>query len=122
MDDAASACAVRLTPSPRFFTLARGGVVRHPPVGGCHSQYLCMEAVVLAVTTYCMVLWYVEDCDWQELREPRRGGLEALLRDGEDGAEETQKSYDMTSSSYASGKHCFVVVPNTCTAVAPYGW
>ncbi|RNC47555.1 dispersed gene family protein 1 (DGF-1) [Trypanosoma cruzi] len=50
-----------------------------------------------------MVLWYVEDRHWQELREPRRGGLEALLRDDEESAEETQKPHDITSSSYASG-------------------
>ncbi|RNC36072.1 dispersed gene family protein 1 (DGF-1) [Trypanosoma cruzi] len=137
----------------------------HPPVGGCHVQYFCMAAVllagagvvaftnmmrsalltvmrtasfvllavlclvsaanhlapgdggakayvaivlllttvVLAATVYSVVVWYAEDRHWQELREPRRGGLEALLRDGEDGDEEMQKPHDMTSSSYASG-------------------
>ncbi|RNC54423.1 dispersed gene family protein 1 (DGF-1), partial [Trypanosoma cruzi] len=137
----------------------------HPPVGGCHVQYFCMAAVLLAgagvvaftnmmrsalltvlqtasfvllaalclisaanhlapsdggarayativlllaavllaVTVYSMVAWYAEDRHWQELREPRRGGLEALLRDGEESDEETQKPHDMTSSSYASG-------------------
>ncbi|EKF32763.1 dispersed gene family protein 1 (DGF-1), putative [Trypanosoma cruzi marinkellei] len=137
----------------------------HPPVGGCHVQYFCMAAVLLAgagvvaftnmmrsafltvmhtasfvllaalcvvsaanhlapsdggarayaaivlllttvllaVAVYSMVVWYVEDRHWQELREPQRGGLEALLRDDEDGDEETRKPHDMTSSSYASG-------------------
>ncbi|KAF5216021.1 hypothetical protein ECC02_011247 [Trypanosoma cruzi] len=137
----------------------------HPPVGGCHVQYFCMAAVLLAgagvvaftsmmrsafltvmhtagfvllaalcvisaanhlapsdggarayvaivllLTTvllaaavYSVVVWYAEDRHWQELREPRRGGLEALLRDGEESDEETQKLHDMMSSSYASG-------------------
>ncbi|EAN98218.1 dispersed gene family protein 1 (DGF-1), putative [Trypanosoma cruzi] len=137
----------------------------HPPVGGCHVQYFCMAAVLLAgagvvaftnmmrsafltvmhaagfvllaalclvsaanhlapsdggarayaaivllltavplaVTVYSVVVWYVEDRHWQELREPQRGGLEALLRDDGDGGEETQKPHDMTSSSYATG-------------------
>ncbi|EKF27170.1 dispersed gene family protein 1 (DGF-1), putative, partial [Trypanosoma cruzi marinkellei] len=137
----------------------------HPPVGGCHVQYFCMAAVllagagvvaftnmmrsalltvmhtasfvllsvlcvvsaanhlapsdggarayaamvllltavVLAVAVYSVVVWYVEDHHWQELREPRRGGLEALLRDDEESDEETQKPHDITSSSYASG-------------------
>ncbi|EAN86937.1 dispersed gene family protein 1 (DGF-1) [Trypanosoma cruzi] len=137
----------------------------HPPVGGCHVQYFCMAAVLLAgagvialtnmmrsafltvmhtagfvllaalcvvsaanhlspsdggarayaatvlllttvllaVTVYSVVVWYAEDRHWQGLREPRRGGLEALLRDGEDGDEETQKPHNVTSSSYASG-------------------
>ncbi|EAN98822.1 dispersed gene family protein 1 (DGF-1), putative [Trypanosoma cruzi] len=108
----------------------------HPPVGGCHVQYFCMAAVllaalcvvsaanhlapseggarayaaivlllttvVLAVTVYSTVVWYAEDRHWQELREPRRGGLEALLRDDEESDEETQKPHEMTSSSYAS--------------------
>ncbi|RNC41328.1 dispersed gene family protein 1 (DGF-1), partial [Trypanosoma cruzi] len=46
---------------------------------------------------------YAEDRHWQELREPRRGGLEALLRDAEESDDETQKPHEMTSSSYASG-------------------
>ncbi|ESS62384.1 dispersed protein family protein 1 (DGF-1) [Trypanosoma cruzi Dm28c] len=137
----------------------------HPPVGGCHVQYFCMAAVLLAdagvvaftnmmrsafltmmrtagfvllaalclisaanhlapsdggarayaaivlllttvllaATVYSVVVWYAEDRHWQELREPRRGGLEALLRDDEESDEETQKPYDVTSSSYASG-------------------
>ncbi|EAN85518.1 dispersed gene family protein 1 (DGF-1), putative [Trypanosoma cruzi] len=137
----------------------------HPPVGGCHVQYFCMAAVLLAgagvvaftnmmrsafltvmhaasfvllavlcvvsaanhlapsdggarayaaivlllstvmlaVTVYGVVVWYAEDRHWQELREPRRGGLEALLRDDEESDDETQKLYDMASSSYASG-------------------
>ncbi|EKF37838.1 dispersed gene family protein 1 (DGF-1), putative [Trypanosoma cruzi marinkellei] len=137
----------------------------HPPVGGCHVQYFCMAAVLLAgagvvaftnmmrsafltvmhtaglvllatlcvtsaanhlapsdggarayvamvllltavllaVTVYSVVVWYAEDRYWQELREPQRGGLEALLRDGEESDGETPKPHDMTSSSYASG-------------------
>ncbi|PWV03041.1 dispersed gene family protein 1 (DGF-1) [Trypanosoma cruzi] len=137
----------------------------HPPLGGCHVQYFCMAAAllagagviaftnmmrsafltvmrvasfvllaalcvvsaanhlvpsdggarayaaivlllataVLAVTVYCVVVWYAEDRHWQELREPRRGGLEALLHDDEESDENTQKPHDMTSSSYASG-------------------
>ncbi|EAN96539.1 dispersed gene family protein 1 (DGF-1), putative [Trypanosoma cruzi] len=62
-----------------------------------------MAALLLAVSAYCMALWYVEDRHWQELREPQRGGLEALLRDDEESAEETQKPYNVTLSSYASG-------------------
>ncbi|KAF5225355.1 hypothetical protein ECC02_001533 [Trypanosoma cruzi] len=137
----------------------------HPPVGGCHVQYFCMAAVLLAgagvvaftnmmrsafltvmhtagfvllavlclvsaanhlapsdsgarvyaaivlllttvllaVTVYNVVVWYAEDRHWQELREPRRGGLESLLRDDEESDEDTQKLHDVTSSSYASG-------------------
>ncbi|RNC39562.1 dispersed gene family protein 1 (DGF-1), partial [Trypanosoma cruzi] len=137
----------------------------HPPVGGCHVQYFCMAAVLvagagavaftnmmrsafltvmhtagfallallclvsaanhlapsdggarayaaivlllttvlLAVAVYSVVVWYAEDRHWQELREPRRGGLEALLRDDEESGDETQKPHEMTSSSYASG-------------------
>ncbi|ESS61307.1 hypothetical protein TCDM_11111 [Trypanosoma cruzi Dm28c] len=137
----------------------------HPPVGGCHVQYFCMAAVLLAgagavaftnmmrsafltvmhtasfvllaalcvvsaanhlapsdggarayaaivlllttvlvaTTVYSVVVWYAEDRHWQELREPLRGGLEALLRDDEESDEETQKPHEMTSSSYASG-------------------
>ncbi|RNC34520.1 dispersed gene family protein 1 (DGF-1), partial [Trypanosoma cruzi] len=137
----------------------------HPPVGGCHVQYFCMAAVLvagagvvaftnmmrssfltvmhtasfllltaqcvvsaanhlapsdgkarayaaivlllttvlLAVTVYSVVVWYAEDRHWQELREPRRGGLEALLRDDEESDEDAQKPHEMTSSSYASG-------------------
>ncbi|RNE97985.1 dispersed gene family protein 1 (DGF-1) [Trypanosoma cruzi] len=136
----------------------------HPPVGGCHVHYFCMEAVLivgagvvaftnmmrsafltvmrtasfvllaalcvvsasnhlapsdggarayaaivlllttvlLAATVYSVVVWYAEDRHWQELREPRRGGLEALLRDDEESDEGTQKLHDM-ASSYASG-------------------
>ncbi|ESS60858.1 hypothetical protein TCDM_11589 [Trypanosoma cruzi Dm28c] len=137
----------------------------HPPVGGCHVQYFCMAAVLLAgagvvaftnmmrsafltvmqtasfvllaalcvvsaanhlapsdcgarayaaivlllttvllaITVYSVVVWYVEDRDWQELREPRRGGLEALLRDDEESDEDAQKPHEMTLSPYASG-------------------
>ncbi|ESS63021.1 dispersed protein family protein 1 (DGF-1) [Trypanosoma cruzi Dm28c] len=137
----------------------------HPSVGGCHVQYFCMAAVLLAgagvvaftnmmrsvfltvmhaasfvllaalcvvsaanhlapsdggarayvaivlllttvlvaTTVYSVVVWYMEDRHWQELREPRRGGLEALLCDDEESDEETQKPYDVTLSSYASG-------------------
>ncbi|RNC54862.1 dispersed gene family protein 1 (DGF-1), partial [Trypanosoma cruzi] len=137
----------------------------HPPVGGCHVQYFCMAAVLLAgagvvaftnmmrsafltvmhaasfvllavlclvsaanhlapsdggakayaaivllltavllaIAVYSVVVWYAEDRHWQELREPRRGGLEALLRDDEESDEETQKLHERTSSSYATG-------------------
>ncbi|RNC36648.1 dispersed gene family protein 1 (DGF-1), partial [Trypanosoma cruzi] len=137
----------------------------HPPVGGCHVQYFCMAAVLLAgagvvaftnmvrsafltvmhaasfvllaalclvsaakhlapsdggarayaatvfllttallaATVYSVVVWYAEDRHWQELREPRRGGLEALLRDDEGNDEDTQKPHDITLLSYASG-------------------
>ncbi|RNC40432.1 dispersed gene family protein 1 (DGF-1), partial [Trypanosoma cruzi] len=136
----------------------------HPPVGGCHVQYFCMAAVLLAgagvvaftnmmrsafltvmhaasfvllaalcvvsaanhlapsdggarayaamvllltivlvaVTVYGVVVWYAEDHHWRELREPRRGGLDALLRDGEE-SEETRKLHEATTLSYASG-------------------
>ncbi|PWV13049.1 dispersed gene family protein 1 (DGF-1) [Trypanosoma cruzi] len=137
----------------------------HPPVGGCHVQYFCMAAVLLAgagvvaftnmmrsafltmmrtasfvlfaalclvsaanhvapsdggarayaamvlllttvllaVTVYSVVVWYAEDRQWQELREPRRGGLEALLRDDGESDEDVQKLHEMTLLSYASG-------------------
>ncbi|RNC42414.1 dispersed gene family protein 1 (DGF-1) [Trypanosoma cruzi] len=137
----------------------------HPPAGGCHVQYFCMAAVLLAgagavaftnmmrsafltvmhtasfvllatlclvstanhlassdggarayavivlllttvllaATVYGVVVWYAEDRHWQELREPRRGGLEALLRDDEESDEGTQKPHNVTSSSYAPG-------------------
>ncbi|KAF5216983.1 hypothetical protein ECC02_010197 [Trypanosoma cruzi] len=64
---------------------------------------LLLTTVLLAVTVYSVVVWYAEDRHWQELREPRRGGLEALLRDDEESDEDTRKPHDMTSSSYASG-------------------
>ncbi|PWU97908.1 dispersed gene family protein 1 (DGF-1) [Trypanosoma cruzi] len=77
-----------------------------PSDGGARAYaaiVLLLTTVLLAVTVYGVVVWYVEDRHWQELREPRRGGLEALLRDDEDGDEETQKLHDGTSLSYASG-------------------
>ncbi|PWU86303.1 dispersed gene family protein 1 (DGF-1) [Trypanosoma cruzi] len=77
-----------------------------PSDGGARAYaaiVLLMTTVLLAVTVYSVVVWYVEDRHWQELREPRRGGLEALLRDDEESDEETQKPYDRTLSSYASG-------------------
>ncbi|RNF05662.1 dispersed gene family protein 1 (DGF-1), partial [Trypanosoma cruzi] len=137
----------------------------HPPVGGCHVQYFCMAAVLLAgagvvaftnmmrsafltvlhaasfvllaalcvvsaanhlapsdggarayaaivlllttvllaIAVYSVFVWYAEDRDWQELREPLRGGLEALLRDEEESDEDAQKPHEMTLSSYATG-------------------
>ncbi|EKG00583.1 dispersed gene family protein 1 (DGF-1), putative [Trypanosoma cruzi] len=75
----------------------------HPPVGICHVLCFCMAAVLLAATVYGVVVWYAEDRHWQELREPRRGGLEALLHDGEESDEVTRKPHEMTSSSCASG-------------------
>ncbi|EKF28084.1 dispersed gene family protein 1 (DGF-1), putative, partial [Trypanosoma cruzi marinkellei] len=77
-----------------------------PSDGGARAyvaMVLLLTAVLLAITMYGMAVWYVEDRYWQELREPRRGGLEALLRDDEESDEEMQKPYDRTSSSYASG-------------------
>ncbi|EAN87850.1 dispersed gene family protein 1 (DGF-1) [Trypanosoma cruzi] len=77
-----------------------------PSDGGARAYaaiVLLLSTVMLAVTVYGVVVWYAEDRHWQELREPRRGGLEALLRDAEESDDETQKLYDMTSSSYASG-------------------
>ncbi|EKF38293.1 dispersed gene family protein 1 (DGF-1), putative [Trypanosoma cruzi marinkellei] len=77
-----------------------------PSDGGARAyvaMVLLLTAVLLAVTVYSVVVWYVEDRHWQELREPQRGGLEALLHDGEGSDEETRKPYDRTSSSYASG-------------------
>ncbi|EKG08230.1 dispersed gene family protein 1 (DGF-1), putative [Trypanosoma cruzi] len=76
------------------------------PSDGGASAYaaivLLLAAVLLAVAVYSVVVWYAENRHWQELREPRRGGLEALLRDDGE-SDETQKPHEMTSSSYASG-------------------
>ncbi|RNC32204.1 dispersed gene family protein 1 (DGF-1), partial [Trypanosoma cruzi] len=77
-----------------------------PSDGGARAYVaivLLLTTVLLAATVYSVVVWYAEDRHWQELREPRRGGLEALLCDDEHGDEETQKPQDVTSSSYASG-------------------
>ncbi|RNC45028.1 dispersed gene family protein 1 (DGF-1), partial [Trypanosoma cruzi] len=77
-----------------------------PSDGGARAYaaiVLLLTTVVLAVTVYSVAVWYAEDHHWQELREPRRGGLEALLRNDEESDEETQKLHEMTSSSYASG-------------------
>ncbi|RNC38702.1 dispersed gene family protein 1 (DGF-1), partial [Trypanosoma cruzi] len=77
-----------------------------PSDGGARAYaatVLLLTTVLLAITVYSVVVWYAEDRHWQELREPRRGGLEALLRDDEESDEETQKLHDRTSSSYASG-------------------
>ncbi|RNC45414.1 dispersed gene family protein 1 (DGF-1) [Trypanosoma cruzi] len=77
-----------------------------PSDGGARAYaaiVLLLTTVLLAATVYSAVVWCAEDRHWQELREPRRGGLEALLRDGEESDEETQKPHDRTSSSYASG-------------------
>ncbi|RNC36150.1 dispersed gene family protein 1 (DGF-1), partial [Trypanosoma cruzi] len=77
-----------------------------PSDGGAKAYaaiVLLLATVVLAVTVYGMVVWYAEDRHWQELREPRRGGLEALLRDGEESDEGTQKLHEVTTFSYASG-------------------
>ncbi|PWU85170.1 dispersed gene family protein 1 (DGF-1) [Trypanosoma cruzi] len=76
-----------------------------PSDGGARAYaaiVLLLTTVLLAVTVYGVVVWYAEDLHWQELREPRRGGLEALLRDDEESDEESQKLHDMTPSSYAS--------------------
>ncbi|PWU84098.1 dispersed gene family protein 1 (DGF-1) [Trypanosoma cruzi] len=77
-----------------------------PSDGGARAYaaiVLLLTTVLLATAVYGVVVWYVEDRHWQELREPRRGGLEALLRDDEESDEEMQKPYDVTLSSYASG-------------------
>ncbi|PWV08769.1 dispersed gene family protein 1 (DGF-1) [Trypanosoma cruzi] len=77
-----------------------------PSDGGARAYaaiVLLLTAVLLAVTVYSVVVWYMEDRHWQELREPQRGGLEALLRDDEESDEETPKPHEMASSSYASG-------------------
>ncbi|RNC32682.1 dispersed gene family protein 1 (DGF-1), partial [Trypanosoma cruzi] len=77
-----------------------------PSDGGARAYaalLMLLTTVVLAVTVYSFVVWYAEDRHWQELREPRRGGLEALLRDDDESDEETPKPHDVTSSSYASG-------------------
>ncbi|PWU87775.1 dispersed gene family protein 1 (DGF-1) [Trypanosoma cruzi] len=77
-----------------------------PSDGGARAYaatVLLLTTVLPAITVYSVVVWYAEGRHWQELREPRRGGLEALLRDDEDSDEETQKLHDRTSSSYASG-------------------
>ncbi|EKF26423.1 dispersed gene family protein 1 (DGF-1), putative, partial [Trypanosoma cruzi marinkellei] len=74
-----------------------------PSDGGARAYVallLLLTAVLLAVTVYCAVVWYVEDRHWQELREPQRGDLEALLRDDEEGDEELWKQHDRNSSSY----------------------
>ncbi|EAN95649.1 dispersed gene family protein 1 (DGF-1) [Trypanosoma cruzi] len=77
-----------------------------PSDGGARAYaaiVLLLTTVLLAVTVYSVVVWYAEDRHWQELREPRRGGLEALLRDDEESDEEARKPHEMTSSLYASG-------------------
>ncbi|EKG08150.1 dispersed gene family protein 1 (DGF-1), putative [Trypanosoma cruzi] len=77
-----------------------------PSDGGARAYVaivLLLTTVLLATTVYSVVVWYAEDRHWQELREPRRGGLEALLRDDEESDENTQKPHEMTSSSCASG-------------------
>ncbi|EKF98808.1 dispersed gene family protein 1 (DGF-1), putative [Trypanosoma cruzi] len=77
-----------------------------PSDGGARAYaaiVLLLTTVLLAATVYSVVVWYVEDRHWQELREPLRGGLEALLRDDEESDEETRKPYEVTLSSCASG-------------------
>ncbi|ESS55104.1 dispersed protein family protein 1 (DGF-1) [Trypanosoma cruzi Dm28c] len=77
-----------------------------PSDGGARAYaaiVLLLTTVLLATTVYSVVVWYAEDRHWQELRELRRGGLEALLRDDEESDENMRKLHDVTSSSYASG-------------------
>ncbi|PWU86461.1 dispersed gene family protein 1 (DGF-1) [Trypanosoma cruzi] len=77
-----------------------------PSDGGARAYaaiVLLLTTVLLAVTVYGVVVWYAEGRHWQELREPLRGGLEALLRDDGESDEETRKPHEMTSSSCASG-------------------
>ncbi|ESS60873.1 dispersed protein family protein 1 [Trypanosoma cruzi Dm28c] len=77
-----------------------------PSDGGARAYaaiLLLLTTVLLAIAVYSVVVWYAEDRHWQELREPRRGGLEALLRDDEESDEEARKPHDTKSSLYASG-------------------
>ncbi|EAN83730.1 dispersed gene family protein 1 (DGF-1), putative, partial [Trypanosoma cruzi] len=77
-----------------------------PSDGGARAYaaiVLLLTTALLAITVYGVVVWHAEDRHWQELREPLRGGLEALLRDDEESDEEARKPHEMTSSSYASG-------------------
>ncbi|PWU94316.1 dispersed gene family protein 1 (DGF-1) [Trypanosoma cruzi] len=77
-----------------------------PSDGGARAYaaiVLLLTTVLLATTVYSVVVWYMEDRHWQELREPRRGGLETLLRDDEESEENMQKLHNVTLSSYASG-------------------
>ncbi|PWU90665.1 dispersed gene family protein 1 (DGF-1) [Trypanosoma cruzi] len=76
-----------------------------PSDGGARAyaaNVLLLTTVLLAATVYSVVVWYVEDRHWQELREPRRGGLDALLHDDEE-SDETQKLHEMTLSPCAPG-------------------
>ncbi|EKF31218.1 dispersed gene family protein 1 (DGF-1), putative [Trypanosoma cruzi marinkellei] len=88
-------------------TLCLVSVANHlaPSDGGARAyaaMVLLLTTVLLAITVYSVLVWYVEDRHWQELREPRCGGLEALLHDGEESDEDAQKPHEMTLSSYAS--------------------
>ncbi|EKF29170.1 dispersed gene family protein 1 (DGF-1), putative [Trypanosoma cruzi marinkellei] len=88
--------------------LCLAGAANHlaPSDGGARAYVaivLLLTTVLLAVAVYSVFVWYSEERHWQELREPRCGGLEALLRDDQDGDGETQKLNEMTLSSYASG-------------------
>ncbi|EKF31520.1 dispersed gene family protein 1 (DGF-1), putative [Trypanosoma cruzi marinkellei] len=77
-----------------------------PSDGGARAyvaMLLLLTTVLLAVTVYSVVVWYAEDRHWQELCEPLRGGLEALLRDDDESDKDTQKLHEMTSSSYVTG-------------------
>ncbi|EKF98777.1 dispersed gene family protein 1 (DGF-1), putative [Trypanosoma cruzi] len=61
-----------------------------PSDGGARAYaaiVLLLTTVLLAITVYSVVVWYAEDRHWQELREPRRGGLEALLCNDEESDE-----------------------------------
>ncbi|KAF5218585.1 hypothetical protein ECC02_008504 [Trypanosoma cruzi] len=77
-----------------------------PSDGGARAYaaiVLLLTTALLAITVYSVVVWHAEDRHWQELREPLRGGLEALLHDDGESDEEARKPHEMTSSSYASG-------------------
>ncbi|RNF19840.1 putative dispersed gene family protein 1 (DGF-1) [Trypanosoma conorhini] len=77
-----------------------------PNDGGARAYaaiVLLLICVLLALTVYSAVVWYVEEHHWQHLREPRRGALEAMLDDDEESDGDAQKPDDRASSSYASG-------------------
>ncbi|ESL05228.1 dispersed protein family protein 1 (DGF-1) [Trypanosoma rangeli SC58] len=74
-----------------------------PNDGGARAYaaiVLLLIFVLLAITVYSAVVWYVEEHHWQHLREPQRGALEAMLNDDEGSDGDAQRPYDKASSSY----------------------